>query len=325
MSSARGCGERRHRRPFSRNLLEIRFHRLDRRLLQHDFRQPDMVRIGPDACGKSRRRNAPGQVAMVGVVPAEQAGRRCRPVRSTFPCGLWRWVPLVLKLAYAAARIWQDRRTHMAGKRSDRNPVAVSDLATEILDPVLRKRAGISIGLVQSWEEIAGPRLAEHSRPEKIQWPRRMREDDPFEPAVLVVACEGAAALHLQHETGEIIGRVNAFLGFSAIGRIRIVQKPLTRQAREAEATSARPVAGRKGPARRNGGQDRGRRPARFAGAAGGDHSSARASRKPEFRLSLLRDRGHGFCRLDWGPGCPNSRQLSLSGASALQDPSIVR
>ena len=118
----------------------------------------------------------------------------------------------------------------MAGKRADGNPVPVSDLATEILDPVLRKRAGISIGLVQSWDEIAGPRLAPASRPEKIQWPRRMHEDDPFEPATLVIACEGMAALHLQHETGEIIGRVNAFLGFTAIGRIRIVQKPVTRR-----------------------------------------------------------------------------------------------
>ena len=118
----------------------------------------------------------------------------------------------------------------MAGKGHDRNPVAVSDLATAILDPVLRRRAGISIGLVQSWEEIAGPRLARNSRPEKIQWPRRMGDDDPFEPAVLVVACEGAAALHLQHETSEIISRVNAFLGFSAVGRIRIIQKPVARE-----------------------------------------------------------------------------------------------
>jgi hypothetical protein len=115
----------------------------------------------------------------------------------------------------------------MAGRTPYGNPVPVSDLATQILDPVLRKRAGISIGLVQSWEEIAGPRLAGHSRPEKIQWPRRMHEDDPFEPATLVIACEGMAALHLQHETGEIINRVNAFLGFNAIGRIKIVQKPV--------------------------------------------------------------------------------------------------
>jgi hypothetical protein len=115
----------------------------------------------------------------------------------------------------------------MAGKGGYGNPVAVSDLATEILDPVLRKRAGISIGLVQSWEEIVGGRLATRTRPEKIVWPRRMHEDDPFEPATLIIACEGSAALHLQHETGEIIGRVNAFLGFRAVGRIKIVQKPV--------------------------------------------------------------------------------------------------
>ncbi len=116
----------------------------------------------------------------------------------------------------------------MAGKRWAGNPVPVSDLASAILDPVLRKRTGISVGLVQSWEEIVGPRLAANSRPEKIQWPRRLHEDDPFEPAVLVIACSGPAALHVQHETGEIIGRVNSYLGFNAVGRIRIVQKPVS-------------------------------------------------------------------------------------------------
>lgn len=113
----------------------------------------------------------------------------------------------------------------MAGKRRTGNPVAVSDVATGILDPLMRKRAGISVDLVQSWEEIVGERLAASTRPERIAWPRRAHEDDPFSPATLVVACEGAAALRLQHETGEVIGRVNSFLGFAAIGRIRIVQK----------------------------------------------------------------------------------------------------
>ena len=111
----------------------------------------------------------------------------------------------------------------------------VSDLASEILDPILRKRAGISIGLVQSWDEIAGPRLASHTRPEKIVWPRRMHEDDPFQPATLIMACEGFAALRVQHETGEIIGRINSFLGFNAIGRIKIVQKPVRKPAERAK------------------------------------------------------------------------------------------
>lgn len=113
----------------------------------------------------------------------------------------------------------------MAGKPFAGNPVPVSDLATGILDPVLRKRAGITIGLVQSWEEIVGERLFATTRPEKIAWPRRMHDNDPFEPATLVIACEGFSAVHVQHETGEIIGRVNAFLGFAAVGRIKIVQK----------------------------------------------------------------------------------------------------
>ena len=115
----------------------------------------------------------------------------------------------------------------MKGKGYRGAPVAVSDLATRILDPVMKKRAGMSVSLVQSWEELVGTRLAASTRPEKIAWPRRRHEDDPFEPATLIVACEGAAALHLQHETGEIISRINGFFGFSAIGRIRIVQKPV--------------------------------------------------------------------------------------------------
>lgn len=115
----------------------------------------------------------------------------------------------------------------MAGKRPIGNPVPVSDLAGDILDPVMRRRAGISVALVQSWEEIVGPGLATRTRPEKIAWPRRRHEDDPFEPATLIMACEGAAALRLQHETGEVIARVNAFLGFAAIGRVKIVQKPV--------------------------------------------------------------------------------------------------
>lgn len=124
----------------------------------------------------------------------------------------------------------------MAGKGRYGNAVPVSDLAIDVLDPVLRKRAGMTIGLVQSWEEIVGPRLAAVTRPEKIAWPRRMHEDDPFEPATLVIACEGSAAFRLQHETGEIVARVNAFLGFAAVGRVKIVQKRVMAETRRRPA-----------------------------------------------------------------------------------------
>lgn len=100
-------------------------------------------------------------------------------------------------------------------------------LVSEVLDPVLARRAGMTTALLAAWPEIVPAMLADTTRPQKINWPRRAHEDDPFKPATLIVAAEGMSALHLQHQTGEIVQRVNAFFGFQAIGRIQLVQKPV--------------------------------------------------------------------------------------------------
>ena len=112
-------------------------------------------------------------------------------------------------------------------------PTPLADLAGALMDPILRRRAGMTTGLLAAWPEIAGPRLAEATRPEKLVWPPRRDETDPFEPASLVVACEAASALRLQHQTSELLARVNAFFGFPAVARIRIVQKPVSREHRD--------------------------------------------------------------------------------------------
>lgn len=107
------------------------------------------------------------------------------------------------------------------------NPEPVSDLVSAILDPVLARRAGMTTGLIQAWEEIVGERLGATSRPQSIRWQTRADNDAPFEPATLIVACDAVSALHIQHQTSEIIARVNAFFGYAAIGRVRITQKPV--------------------------------------------------------------------------------------------------
>ena len=113
----------------------------------------------------------------------------------------------------------------MSEPKSKRGFRPLADMTSGLMDPMLQKRAGINLSLLQSWEDIVGPAIGATSRPLRILWPRRLHEDDPFKPATLIIACEGFAALQIQHETGEIISRVNGFLGFSAIGRIRIEQK----------------------------------------------------------------------------------------------------
>ncbi len=116
----------------------------------------------------------------------------------------------------------------MAAKRPRFNAVPVSELVSGIIDPVLARRAGMTTGLIEAWDEIVGEQIGARSRPERIRWGRRATAEDPFEPATLVIACDGASALKVQHMADEIVARANAFLGFGAIGRVRIVQKPVS-------------------------------------------------------------------------------------------------
>lgn len=122
----------------------------------------------------------------------------------------------------------------------------ISEVANDLIDPVLAKRAGINTLLLGSWDEIAGSSFADCTRPEKIAWPRRASEmageGGGYQPGVLTIACEGSRALFLSHQQGELIQRINGFFGFPAIRQIRIVQKPVSPPARRRRAP--RPLTG---------------------------------------------------------------------------------
>ncbi len=111
--------------------------------------------------------------------------------------------------------------------RHNRNQGArpVAEFVSKLLDPVIERRAGMTMDLLASWEDIVGDRHAAHSRPEKLDWPRRAHEEEAFEPATLVIACAGPQAVFLQADSDTIIARVNTYFGFAAVGRLRVVQK----------------------------------------------------------------------------------------------------
>jgi hypothetical protein len=135
------------------------------------------------------------------------------------------------------AQQWAGGRTLMAqprGKAGRYGASPLADLANGIIDPVLSRRAGINTALLGSWDEIAGERFADCTRPEKITWPRQngFADEGGHRPGVLTVACEGARALFLSHAQGELISRINSFFGYPAIAQIRIVQKPVSKATR---------------------------------------------------------------------------------------------
>ncbi len=117
----------------------------------------------------------------------------------------------------------------MANEKRRYGAIPVSDLVSGIIDPALRRKTGISVELVNGWDEIVGEKLAASTRPEKINWPARGANPDDFRPGTLLLACDQSVALHIQHSTAGIVSRVNAFFGYAAIDRVKIIQKPVRR------------------------------------------------------------------------------------------------
>ena len=109
-------------------------------------------------------------------------------------------------------------------------PRPLSDFTGATLSDSLKAQGFASAEIIARWADIAGPEIAAHSEPMKINWPRAAGDERP-EPATLVLRVEGPAALEIQHLAAVILERVNRFFGWQAIGRIALRQAPLRRRA----------------------------------------------------------------------------------------------
>jgi hypothetical protein len=107
----------------------------------------------------------------------------------------------------------------------------LSVMMGDVLSAAYAKQGFASRELVTRWPEIAGPQIAAHAEPLKIQWPRPV-EGQPQDPATLVLRVEGPMALEIQHSSDVILERVNRFFGWHAIGRLALRQGPLSRRPR---------------------------------------------------------------------------------------------
>ena len=116
----------------------------------------------------------------------------------------------------------------------------LSVLLSDVFSDAYAKQGFAARELVTRWADIAGPEIAAHSEPLKIQWPRPV-EGQPQEPATLVLRVEGPMALEIQHTSDVILQRVNRFFGWSAVGRLALRQAPLSR--RKASKASGAPDA----------------------------------------------------------------------------------
>ena len=118
-----------------------------------------------------------------------------------------------------------------------RGPVILTELVGKVLAPMASAHGLALAHLITAWPEIVGARYAGCTRPDKIIWPRgRSGGERAGEPALLVLKVDGPRAVLVQHESSQIIEKVNSFLGYGAIGQLRIVQGPVGSPNRAAPA-----------------------------------------------------------------------------------------
>jgi len=130
----------------------------------------------------------------------------------------------------------------------------IGELIGGTLDPLLRKRGLARAELIRWWPEIVGPRYAGVTAPQRISWPRT----GEGRAATLVIHVDPAVALPLSYELDGVRDRLNGFLGFRAVGAIRLVQHPFPAPREEkpraadpqVEARLAPRLAGVEGPLR---------------------------------------------------------------------------
>lgn len=125
------------------------------------------------------------------------------------------------------------RRTRPAPRPAPKAGRALQGLIKE-LDAKFGRGAS---ALEPRWREIVGDRLARVTRPQKLTKGRGGAG------GTLELRVAGPAALLVQHQSEDIIARVNLFLGAGSVDKLRIAQGPVKPPADIAAPPKRRPAA----------------------------------------------------------------------------------
>lgn len=123
-----------------------------------------------------------------------------------------------------------------AAPRSGRKgPWRVSGAAGGLARAIAGRNGFSVIAVATRWREIAGEALAAHTQPLSVS--------KNASGGTLLLKAESGAALLVQHQSREIMARVNALLGEGAVTSIRLTQGTIARARQEPKPAPPRLTA----------------------------------------------------------------------------------
>ncbi len=105
-------------------------------------------------------------------------------------------------------------------------PKAIGGKIGKLTRTALKKRGFAAADILLHWDQIVGTHLAQYSCPEKLNYSRKNNLN-----AVLKLRVAPGHAPEIIHLEPQIIEKINAFFGYRAVGRLLLVQAPITRAA----------------------------------------------------------------------------------------------
>ncbi|MFN3230422.1 MAG: DUF721 domain-containing protein [Asticcacaulis sp.] len=131
-----------------------------------------------------------------------------------------------------ALRILAANRTRRAPRPP---PPAGNKLGPLIRELDARYGQGPS-ALKAKWRDIVGETVA------RVTEPIKLTKGRSGQPGVLDLRVEGAAAALIQHQAQTLMQRINLFLGSQTVGRLRLIQGPVTPRAETKRPAKPRPT-----------------------------------------------------------------------------------
>ncbi|NJO56040.1 MAG: DUF721 domain-containing protein [Rhodospirillales bacterium] len=111
----------------------------------------------------------------------------------------------------------RDTKSTSAGNGGLRS---ISETIGSVTAPLIGKRCLLVAELLPFWDEVCCANWSSATRPVRLVMPAKRRSN-----GVLHIEVQGGSiAIELQHEAPALIGRINAFLGFEAVARLKVIQ-----------------------------------------------------------------------------------------------------
>ncbi|MGC2856718.1 DUF721 domain-containing protein [Novispirillum sp. DQ9] len=118
--------------------------------------------------------------------------------------------------------------------------LAVGAVTDPLTRPLLGKHGLAEGNLLANWDAIVGPMIAALALPERVRFPKGRRDGGEL----TVRVASGPVAVQMQHDSPRVLERVNAYFGYPAVVRLKIIQAPLPlrRPRRPAEPPPLKPA-----------------------------------------------------------------------------------